>query len=944
MPNDPQHWQRVEALFHESLQIPFEQRAERLRLACAGDEKLFAEVWSLVVAAEAENALPENAPTPDHPASGSEWSFTTATGEDPWIGQLLGQYRIEKIIGRGGMGAVYLASRASDDIRLQVAVKIVSARVTSDWLRQRFLLERQVLASLRHTNIARLIDGGFTGEGEPYLVMEYVEGRRLDTYCEDEKCDVEAIVCLFLQLCDAVAYTHRNLVVHRDLKPGNVLVDTLGTVKLLDFGAAKLLDSRAADQSATRLGLRAFTPDYASPEQMFGQTVTASSDVYSLGVILYRLLTGHLPFDFKNKSSAELLHTVYDTDPLSPSDAVTRIVDPEALEPSDRQIRASQIRGDLDAIVLKALRPDPEMRYRNVDDLSADLKAFLEHRPVAAREGSFRYKAGKFLRRNAVAVVAGVVLFVVAAVGATGTILQARVAVEEEARAQEGFESVRKLSKLLLLDFYDQVKGLPGSIDVQKQLVTEALVYLDKLAAESSGDRGLELELIEAYTKLGNVQGNPYEQNLSNSAGALDSFGKALPMAESVLSAGVNEPAEIRTVASLFQSYGEVLFSLGRPAESVVYAKRAADLFSRIADDPKASVETLWDAASCLDSYGDQYGMRGLSSLGDLKTAREIYARSMAYQQRALAAKPGNPRSVRGLIVARMKTADLLRQVEPETAVPSYIEALDRVDEVAPEQRNSPAIQRVEAMIHTKLAQVLTDVNRMAEALPHLDRSQEIYRRMRSADAQDTRILYDLATVDYHRSLAMEYLHRTSEALAGYRSTVSLLETLLQSSPDNSVYQGQIAECWIRSGDLLRGTGSRAAGDADVRRGLDLALSVAQREGVSANDLNRAAHHLLHVKPEDWRNAAKALEFARRAVEESNGSAPDILLTLARAQRLSGDLPQAKETVSRGLALFTNVDPGALRSSARVGLEAELQEFHLGDASATPDQASPATR
>lgn len=942
MEQDRDRWKRAETLFHAMLPLPEEEREAKLRLECGDDVALFEEVTSLLRAAQLEGAAGgwERRPPSGNEGedSGGNWWMTTEAGEDPWVGRVLGQYRLERLLGRGGMGAVYLASRASDSIRLQAAVKIVSARFTSDWLRQRFLLERQVLASLRHNNIARLIDGGFTQEGEPYLVMEYVEGRRLDQFCEQEKCGVASVVRLFLQLCDAVGYTHRNLVVHRDLKPGNVLVDGQGTVKLLDFGAAKLLDARAPDGAATRLGMRAFTPDYASPEQMFGQTVTAASDVYSLGVMLYQLLTGHLPFDFHNKSSADLLRTVYDMDPMSPSDAVTRVADGGNLDAGDRKLRVAEIRGDLDAIVLKALRPDPEDRYRNVEDLSADLRAYLEHRPVSAREGSLRYRATKFVRRHTVGVAAGLALFMVAAAGATGTFLQARVAAEEEANAREGFESVRKLSKLLLLDFYDQVKGLPGSIDVQKELVTQALTYLDKLSTEAAGDRVLTLELIEAYTKLGNVQGNPYEQNLGDSQGALASFRKALPMADGLMASGVQGDAEARTLALFYQGYGEVLFSLGRPAESVRFSEKACGLFSSYADRPAAPVEAIWDAASCLDSLGDQYGMRGLGSHGDLSKAREIYAKVAGYQERALTLKPGNLRSLRGLIISRMKTADLVRQANPSSAIAGYREALRGVSELTPDDQQATGIRRLEAMLHTKLGQVLGDLNHSTEALDQLGAAEKIYRMLRTADPKDTRTLYDLATVGYHRSLALEYANRNRESVTSYRATAALLHQILESSPGNGVYQGHLAECQLRSGKLMRALGERAAGEVQVRAGLDLAVEVAAREGASANDLNRAAHHLLHVEPESWQNPELALRYAEKAVASSQGSTPDLLLTLATAQRRAGQNSEARKTIEKALGLFPRDGEAGERASVYFALETEAKRLAVSLTTSDPVQ------
>ena len=918
MSADQERWQQAQTLFHQLADASDSERRVRLKDACGNDDALYREVLSLLEAHDQERAvLPTGLGAAALPAQGAgDWTVELSATPDDWIGRILGQYRIESLLGRGGMGAVYLASRASDDIRLRAAVKIISARFTSDWLRQHFLQERQLLATLKHPNIARLIDGGFTQNGEPYLVMEYIEGRPLDVHCQENQLSVGDVVRVYLQLCEAVAYTHRNLVVHRDLKPGNVLVDKQGAVKLLDFGAAKLLDARGSEGPATRLGLRAFTPEYASPEQIFGQTVTASSDVYSLGVILYRLLSGHLPFDFKNKSSADLLRTFSESQPRGPSDAITRAVAGTEPELNPQRIRVSQIRGDLDAIVLKAMRPEPESRYANVDALIRDLRAFLDHRPVAARAGTFRYRARKFIRRHRVATAATAALAVVISGGATATILQAQVAAEEEARARAGVESVRRLSKLLLLDFYDQVKGLPGSIDVQRQLVAQALTYLNRLAAESGDDRELQLELVEAYTKIGNVQGNPYEQNTGDTAGALASFDKGIPLAEGLLKSESGSTGELRTIALLYQSKGAVLFSLGRPKESVAFAEQAAALLTRIADDPEAPVESLWDAASCLDSYGDQFGMRGLGSFGNLTLARQIYSRAMSYQERALKRMPGNLRSLRGLAISHMKLADVLRHADPPAAIAAYRDALTSLDQIAPGDRSSIDIARLEAMLNTKLGQVLVDLNQNHEGLAHLNRSKAIYSQLRSADPKDSRNVYDLATVTYHRAVALESASRHQESSNEYLQTAAFLEQLLEGGPENSVYQGHLAECFIRSGKLRRNFGSAAEGEQSIRRGLDLAVTVAHRDGASANDLHRAAHHLLTVEPEEWRDTARALVFASKAVDANNGTTPEMLLTLARAQKAREDFTAARVTIEQALAHFPPEAPSTERSSA----------------------------
>ncbi len=589
MSGKPELWRRAETLFHQLADSTEEERDQKLAGLREGDQLLYGEVRSLLDAFDAERAAAlaslhrSDAAGRVPPPIDVDWLVDPSGEQDAWIGRVLGQYRLEHLLGRGGMGAVYKASRAADELNLTVAVKIIAARFKSEWLRQHFLQERQLLATLNHPHIARLIDGGFADGGEPYLVMEYVEGRSLDTYCEQENLDVGQIVRLFLQLCEAVAHTHRNLVVHRDLKPSNVLVNSQGVLKLLDFGAAKLLDASGDGAPATRMGLRAFTPDYASPEQIFGQTVTVSSDVYSLGVILYRILSGRLPFDLQHQSSAALLRNFQDTRPAPPSDAVTRVASGGGQAEESRRIRASQLRGDLDAIVLKALRTEPEMRYRDVDTFMADLRAYLEDRPVTARAGDFRYRALKFLHRNRVPVASAVALFAVMAAGATATVLQARVAVEEEARARAGLQSVRRLSRLLLLDFYDQVSALPGSQDVQRKLVGQAHSYLGRLSAESNNEEDLRLELIEAYVRLGKVQSSPPPQGLGDYEGALASLESGWALAEELPMEGSMDVASLRMVEQLLQTKSEVLHLLGRQEESAEVSRRAAVMLERAA-------------------------------------------------------------------------------------------------------------------------------------------------------------------------------------------------------------------------------------------------------------------------------------------------------------------------------------------------------------------------
>jgi serine/threonine-protein kinase len=385
MSSDPQRYQQAKAIFHAALERTGAAREEYVRETCAEDPILAAEVNSLLRASDAAET--------DFLASGPQLA-RHAVADIGSLGADRG-YRVVRELARGGMGVVYLAERADGEYTLEVAIKLLShAALLQPEALLRLKLEREILARLNHPNIARLLDGGTTADGLPYLVMEYVDGERLDVWCKRRAPPVEERLVLFLAICDAVAYAHRNLVVHRDLKPANVLVTADDAPKLLDFGIAKLL---AADASAlTEEGARPMTPRYASPEQVLGKPVTTLSDVYSLGVVLYELLTDTTPYGDAISTPLSLPQVICERDPPPPS------------------AQKLALRGDLDAITMRALRKAPEARYASVEALAEDLRAYLDGRPVAARHGERWYRARRFAQRHwrALATAAAVLLLV----------------------------------------------------------------------------------------------------------------------------------------------------------------------------------------------------------------------------------------------------------------------------------------------------------------------------------------------------------------------------------------------------------------------------------------------------------------------------------------------------------------------------------------------------
>ncbi len=393
-------WQRARTLFERCVELEDGVRAELLDAACAGDQNLRREVESLLaadLAAEHEPTIPGLGASSD--LVDALLAESVDVEEHRWLGVRIGAFKIERMLGRGGMGAVFLANRVDGEYAQQVAIKLIRQGYGSSSLHARLRSERQILASLAHPRIARLLDGGVAADGTPYIVMEFVDGANLLDYCRREQLSTSARLALFLSLLDAVEYAHQRLVVHRDIKPSNILVDREGRAKLLDFGVAKLL---ASDTTSTAsVGIAPFTPAYAAPEQIRGETVTTAIDIYALGLVLYEVLTGARPYRVDESSPRAYEIAVLEQTPTRPSDAVR----------ADREIDAAGVRnalrGDLDAIVLKALRKEPTQRYASVAEFAADIRSHLEQRPVAARQGNFRYIAGRFMRRHAFAMTLG---------------------------------------------------------------------------------------------------------------------------------------------------------------------------------------------------------------------------------------------------------------------------------------------------------------------------------------------------------------------------------------------------------------------------------------------------------------------------------------------------------------------------------------------------------
>ncbi|HSP61701.1 MAG TPA: serine/threonine-protein kinase, partial [Pyrinomonadaceae bacterium] len=516
-------WQRLNEVFAVAREAEPGRQSELLQQACDGDEQLQREAEAILAAArEADSRGFLKA---DVFAAGAR---VLVANEIP-PGTVIGPYRVVREIGRGGMGAVYLATR--EGFNQQVALKIIKRGMDTEAIVRRFVQERDVLASLNHPNIARLLDGGTT-DGLPFIAMEYVEGATITEYCDQKRLTIDERLGLFRKVCAAVAYAHQNLVIHRDIKPSNILIGPDGEPKLLDFGIAKLLSPDAFGNTieATATGANLLTPEYASPEQIRGDKVTTACDIYSLGVLLYELLCGHRPFRFKTGSAGEVLQVISERQPPAPSTAALTREEIALTEGDTRRIRSPEtvaemrsekparlqrkLLGDLDNIVLMALRKEPERRYSSVLQFAEDVRRHLDGLPVAARPATFAYRTSKFIERNRTATVFATFALMALLVGLSIAVWQAVVARQQSARAERRSNEVRRLTNTLLKDIENQVALLPGSDPARERIYKISIEYLNGLAQETN-DPAVLKQLSEAYVLLGKQygyeNGNPDE-------------------------------------------------------------------------------------------------------------------------------------------------------------------------------------------------------------------------------------------------------------------------------------------------------------------------------------------------------------------------------------------------------------------------------------------------
>ena len=706
--------ERVEELFAALAECQPEERRAQLAASSGVDTDVRAEVESLLAVAPKARGFLSIAPVPPPE------TFKPET----LLGQHLGPYQIVGELGDGGTSTVFLGERADGQYRQQVAIKLLRYHQGTSSLRSRFDIERHILATLEHPNIARLLDGGTGADGRPYLVMEYVRGVAIDTYCRSRRLPLAAILELFCTVCNAVQYAHQHLVVHRDLKPGNILVTEEGVPKLLDFGIAKLLapPPMGTEAPVTLAGHVLMTPEFAAPEQVGDAPITTATDVYALGMILFNLLTGQPPYEVGG-DLATIIRTLREVEAPPPSSVV------------QGPLRA-QLRGDVDNIVLRALRKEPAHRYPSVGQLAEDVERYLTGRAVSATKPTWRYRCGKLIKRNRLGVALSCLSLVTLLAGTVATTWQWRTAQWERERAERRFTELRALANTIVFELPGAIEKLPGSTEVRKRLLDQGVAYLDSLTQERRHDPKLLRELGNAYYKLATVQGNPMQPNVGDRAGALASYYKSLAIREALLKRLPTDGQIAVEVADTYMYLSAVHGFAGELDQARDFAERCIDLLEpRFSKGQGIVVDRLIECYSVGAHWDNARGAHG--------SARRRLRRALAlYPARARGALPGSGRLGRiyeELAAALAWTGDAAGALRYERK---------RLALAVSEEGDGRGFRRLADAYHG-LAARLTAAGHTTEALEAYGRALRIWQARGAADPNDAGPSQALARISH---------------------------------------------------------------------------------------------------------------------------------------------------------------------------------------------------
>jgi len=916
----PEQWSEIQRQLEVVFSLTIAERRTFLQSIGAKDDELRRELESLL-AGEADDPDFMNTPALsllENPSPESE------SVQNSMVGRILGVYRITGQLGVGGMGEVYLAVRADGNYDQQVAVKIVRSGLGGEFSSSRFRNERQILAKLVHSNIAKILDGGTTEGGLPYLVMELIDGVPITEYCDRNRLSIEERLRLFRIVCSAVHYAHQHLVVHRDIKPSNIIVSSDGTPKLLDFGIAKMLSPDSPAENATMTGVWAMTPEYASPEQLRGEPITTATDVYSLGLILYELLTGQRAHRFSRRIPHEMARVVLESEPAKPSAAVFRekvgqndLAEKPVTETilsaacelrgfsSARKLHR-RLAGDADNIVLKALRKETSQRYASADQLSEDIRRHLDGRPIKASKGTTAYRVRKYVVRHKVGVASAAIIFLTLVTVILITLREARIARQNELRAGRRLQQARELTSSLIGELPTALGE--GPTQAKALMNSKAVEYLKQLIEEENGDPKLSFDLALAHFQLAESLGNPARANMGDPAGAREHYQRAIDLLEQQLKI---EPGNVRVrwyLSFSYIGYGlsilwtdvstalemqKKALAILPPDEQVadLAAQPQADQMSvqQYRNDPlfpnnaEMAVRGMRQTAYQLiaEDYGDPY----FANQGDTSQALESMQKALelaevlhkSYSDAILTQQFYYCNiQMAAILWARGKDKEAIEFQKRGEVVLDSLSEKGVLGMQAPRRQN---LREERATAMTRRAGLLLDMGRPDDAQAALRQSRQMLESLFWNDSMNAGLRRDL-TRNY--DLSADALARTGnlkQSLKLYQRALALSEEALAVQPDLPDVRQRYADSYEGLGNALLQLGKNQSALENCKKALAIRQSLAKLDVHSAlYALSLAKNYMslarILVKTRDRAGATGSLHAALEIQESLVGKDP----------------------------------------------------------------------
>ncbi len=908
-PQSQDYFARLDRLFQEALEFPAgEAREAFLHTSKTVDPGLVDDVSRLL---ERDEIVQQAAHTTDRALP------------------RFGAYHGREVIGRGGMGTVYRATREDGEVTMEVAVKSISSPIWSSVLGERFRRERQILAQLRHPHIAAFLDGGVGEDGLPFLVMELVDGQPIDAYCDGERLGLRQRLQIFLRVCAAVDFAHRQLIVHRDIKPSNLMVTEAGEPKLLDFGLARSMERTAAKQDNPTLF---FTPLYSSPEVLRGKPAAVTDDVYSLGILLYRLLIGARPFDSEGTTPAEIVDSVLHSEPRRAS-AVLRGMKPAeaAKAAAARSETAANLRrmleGDLDAIALRSVAAAATERYGSVAEFAEDLSRYLDGRAVRAVGGGWLYRTRKFVSRHKAPMAAVVLVVSSLSAGVVATLIEAREASTQRAAADRRFQDARGLIRYMMFELQNSIQKLPGSTPIKADMVKHSLDYLDQIAAEKSTDDSLRVDTAEGYTELADVLGHPLRPNLGKADQAREIYAKAIALLEPVVMRNPQDERARRALARARLMLGMSLIFYRQWEKGGKLVETASGDLVRMADAAPNDFELQRAASDALESLGVAKSQPDGYTSGGHEDATIDLKKSIDYANAALRLKPGDPETVSQLATSYNRLALQTQTHDRPAAARYFSQANSALDKLPAEEKESAPIRSRRAQVLLGMGWNLGSMGKFDEGIAAINEARTMMEQLAAEDPQNR--VYPQARGSIYRNLGViqDYAGRTAAALASYNTAISIYGQMLAANGNNPYFRTTLADVEANAALLSLKLGHHAEAEKLIGAGLPVLKQTAMQQDASSSELNLAARFLTKEEFPKFCDAHLGLELAQRANKAAEGKDYVVLETLGQAYWINRDRDDAARSIEQALSLIEAPKAGEASSRVRRVYETTLKEY-----------------